>query len=353
MSEPKEAILTPHLPSLPKDTVTSRMPRSKLPVEPSMGDMQRNIDPDTENLMSEENYRSLNQKKRRLTGVRQSLHEDVPPKLEKSPGYSAQGSKLEKKFQKLREKDKQSDSINQNSNFLTLGMLVALSMVLLAMYMYHREPLMNTSQNLFDLYETELGKMRTKYVNQSTRFWTTFLSSLEPILTTDDPDLPAVIMLAVPTSQHSMGLCFAEHLAEVLNKLFVDKNTMPLKQYLDSSSLINLGEDEQKVKIDEIIKKIIVENKQRMVIVDQVEKLHPKSVIIFHGYCDNSEAVFKHIAIVFLLEIPTESNFSSDEEVYAYLFKLWDELGPGKTQALLSRMANNVAIMQKVDHFIC
>lgn len=258
--------------------------------------------------------------------------------------------KPEEKFQESTEKENLTD---QKSNIFPLGMLmIALLMAALAIYMYNRQTSATSPTALYDLYKAELQKMQSKYINQTDRFWTTFQSGVEPIFK-DDPDVPAVIMLAVPDDHRSMALCFTQHVAEVLNKILGDVNpSSTLFPLVDASKLDTLNADEQKLKIDEKIHKII-ESNQRTVIISGLEKLLPQSILIFHGFCDNSEAVFKNIAIIFMLQFPAESNFNTDEEVYAYLFKLWNELGPSKTKALLVRMANNVVIMQRVNHFIC
>lgn len=258
--------------------------------------------------------------------------------------------KPEEKFPESIEKENVTD---HKLHIFPLGMLmVALLMAALAVYMYNRQTSATSPTALYDSYKAELEKMQSKYINQTDRFWMTFQSGLEPIFK-DDPDVPAVILLAVPDDHNSMASCFTQHVAEVLNKILGDVNpSSTLASFVDASELDTLNADEQKLKIDEKIHKII-ESNQRTVIVSGLEKLLPQSILIFHGFCDNSEAVFKNIAIIFMLEFPAESNFNTDEEVYAYLFKLWNELGPSKTKALLVRMANNVAIMQRVNHFIC
>lgn len=293
---------------------------------------------------------------------------DVPPNLDKDDEPETLVIEEKKEFLKITERRKiipikknlkiSSDLTapkvykSNKSNFLIL--IIAGIVGLLAIYVCNRQrPATSEPTPQLISYEAELKKMQSKYVNQTDRFWTTFLASHEPILTTNDPDVPAVIMLTIPESHHHMALCFAQHHAEILNNLLGIKNLKSLRpSYVDGTELSPLDPDTQKVRLDKAIQNIYEKN-QRTVIINNLEKLHPESVRFFHGICDNLEAKYKDIAIIFILEVPEESKFTKDQDVYVYLYKLWSQLESGTINALLARMANNVAIMQTVDHFIC
>jgi len=65
-----------------------------------------------------------------------------------------------------------------------------------------------------------------------------------------------------------------------------------------------------------------------------------------HGICDNSNAPFKNIIIVIMLEVPSdEIEMTDDEIVEKTLYALWSDISIDTIASLLSRIANNVALV--------
>jgi len=63
---------------------------------------------------------------------------------------------------------------------------------------------------------------------------------------------------------------------------------------------------------------------------------------MLHAYCDNENAPYKNVTILTTVQMSSPANANSIEDV---LGDAWSELGNDKLPALLSRVANNIAIV--------
>jgi len=108
--------------------------------------------------------------------------------------------------------------------------------------------------------------------------------------------------------------------------------------------------DEFKEKMDVYLKEKF-EDDHRVAVIHQLELLPPPSALLFYSYCDDQNAPYKHVAIIFTVHLPFEPSLSlsqqeAEADINKYLLKeglLSDDRD--KVAALLSRIADTVALM--------
>ena len=193
-------------------------------------------------------------------------------------------------------------------------------------------------------YFKEIEKLKPNYSPQTDDFWNIIKSFPYFLLSQENPENPAVLLMVTPAGSLDPALQLSKQLAQTINN-FLDSHPKGL-HHVNGAILSTESPDVQKRMIDEQIRTMVDNHKQRVVVVVNLEKIDPKAIMIFHGYCDNSEAVYKNIAIILLLELPAGVQAKDNEDVYTHLSQIWGSLGKSRTQALFSRMANNIAILK-------
>ena len=93
------------------------------------------------------------------------------------------------------------------------------------------------------------------------------------------------------------------------------------------------------------------EDDNKVAVIHRLELLPPPSPLLFYSYCDDQNAPYKPVAILFTMHLPFEPRLSlssqeAEGSVNKYLLKeglLSDDMDEGV--ALLSRIADTVAVM--------
>ena len=221
--------------------------------------------------------------------------------------------------------------------------ILTLISILLYQFFYFIFPHQESSQTL-PQYFKKIEKLKPNYSPQTDDFWNIIKSFPYFLLSQENPEGPAVLLMVTPAGSLDPALQLSKQLAQTINN-FLDSHPKDL-HHVNGAILSTESPDVQKRMIDEQIRTMVDNHKQRVVVVVNLEKIDPKAIMIFHGYCDNSEAVYKNIAIILLLELPAGVQAKNNEDVYTHLSQIWGSLGKSRTQALFSRMANNIAILK-------
>lgn len=213
---------------------------------------------------------------------------------------------------------------------------------LLIKYLYSTFQYQESVQAL-PLYLKEVEKLKPIYSPQTDDFWNNIKSFPYSLLSEENPEGPAVLLMVAPAGGLNLSLQLTHQLAHILHKLL---NSSSKNLHVNGTSLTVESPDDQKMMIDKQIRNLVDNQGQKVVVVVNLEKIDPNAIMIFHAYCDNSEAVYKNIAIIFLLELPSGVYAKNNGNVYSYLSQIWSRLGKSRYQALFSRMANNIAILK-------
>ena len=154
-----------------------------------------------------------------------------------------------------------------------------------------------------------------------------------------------MFLLAAPPAAHEWVDCLAIKLAEMLDSRH--KNT--LARFHGEKEKAN-PPDQTKITMDNFLKeKIDVPHKA--VLIHHLELLPPPSQLLFHSYCDDQNAPYKHLAIIFTVHMPVEpspslSSKQAEESVKKYLsHDVWAKGGRNADTSLLSRVADTVVLM--------
>lgn len=198
-------------------------------------------------------------------------------------------------------------------------------------------------QPLLPQYLKEIESLKSNSDQQTDNFWNIIKSFPYDLLSEKNPNSPAVLLMVAPADGISRAFQLTQQIADTLNRILnSDSNYVPI---INGSDLVAQGPDEQKLMIDEQIRNFVENQKQRAVVVTNLEKIDPMAIMIFHAYCDNSEAVYKDIAIILLLELPAGVSSENEKNIFSHLTQIWSQLGKSTINALFTRLANNIAIL--------
>ncbi|XP_014779316.1 uncharacterized protein LOC106875615 [Octopus bimaculoides] len=207
------------------------------------------------------------------------------------------------------------------------------------------EPPVNPFKKLVQNIKT----LKNMFKTQSDRTWNILKSSTHHIITSEEPDRPAVIMMVLPNSKSEpMALCLAQHFSHDITKI-LNCHTATAASYpaINGAEYVNYEIGDQKIKLDNSIQNLI--KYHRSIIINHLEKFHSETVMYFHGLCDTTEAMYKQIAVIFLLETPYE--IKNEVELSLYLENLWSDIDHIRIKPLLSRLANNVIFLNEDESF--
>ena len=160
---------------------------------------------------------------------------------------------------------------------------------------------------------------------------------------------PVVLLLVGQPGQTNANDVGA-HVANMYARLYAQENVIRM----DGANLKSKPSESAKLDMDKQIKDGF-EGCARVVLITDVDKLPACSAILFHGYCDNSNAPVKDAVIVFTMTMAKElpagaSGQEIERDVLRQLETRWsqcpEEFPKHKIVAMQSRVANNIVILQ-------
>ena len=188
-------------------------------------------------------------------------------------------------------------------------------------------------------------ELQSSFANQTDRFWRIIKNRGVAHLNNTSPPQPLVLLLAAPPAAHRMVDCFAKKLAEGLDPEY--KRMLPMIDGREGRSYP--GEDTKK-KMDDLLIRSFKKG-HRAALVHHLELLPLPSPLLFYSYCDDQNAPYKHVAIIFTVHMPEEPDASlapkeAEGTVEKYLTEtVWAKEDNDAVTALLSRVADTVALM--------
>ena len=236
------------------------------------------------------------------------------------------------------ESERDSDEVKK------MGLLVGAVVCLVAIAVIYISPPVRVTKGGFDLAEdfgNGVDQLQLSFTNQTERFWKILKTRGSAHLKDNNPSQPLVLLLAAPPPAHAWVDCLATKLAEMLE--FKQKNNLAR---IDGADEKGYPGDKIKEKMDVYLKEKF-EDDHRVAVIHHLELLPPPSALLFYSYCDDQNAPYKHVAIIFTVHLPFEPRTQESEgSVNKYLLKeglLSDDID--KVVALLSRIADTVAVM--------
>ena len=242
-------------------------------------------------------------------------------------------------------------STKSPSRYLSLmGIFIVTAMACIVVAIYLGPP-KNDMKPDFDLekvFGNGLEELQLSFTNQTERFWKILRNRGKAHLRNKDPSQPLVFLLAAPPAAHEYVDCLAIKLAEML-----DPSHKRNLARIDGEKEKGNHPEQTKKKMDDFLKKKI-DARHRVVLIHHLELLPPPSPLLFHSYCDDQNAPYKELAIIFTVHMPVElspSLLPKEAEGSAEKY-LSDDVWANKASvdkdavaALLVRIADTVVLM--------
>ena len=156
-----------------------------------------------------------------------------------------------------------------------------------------------------------------------------------------------MFLLAAPPDAHDVIDCFATKLGGLLDP----ENVENLSKIVGQDHRGKQG-DATKKALDKILCDTFEKGK-KVALAQQLNLLPPPSPMIFHSYCDDQNAQYKHAALIFTVHLPcnpdpTLTPVEAEGTVEKYLSEeVWVDspYDQDKIAALLSRIADTVLLV--------
>ena len=224
---------------------------------------------------------------------------------------------------------------------VAIAIAIAIASVFLAVF----KPEMKSDFDLVTIFENGVDELQQSFTNQTERFWMILKNRGLAHLRNKHPTQPLVFLLAAPPPAHEWVDCLATNLAEKL-----DPKRKRNLATIDGNQEKGNSADKTKEKMDEILEEKFKAG-HRVALIHHLELLPPPSPLLFYSYCDDQNAPYKHVTIIFTTNLPDEpsSSLSPKEAegiVEEYLAnEVWSKVDKDAVSALVSRIATTVALM--------
>ena len=195
------------------------------------------------------------------------------------------------------------------------------------------------------IFENKIKELQSSFTNQTDRFWRILKNRGLAHLKNASPSQPLVLLLAAPPAAHSIVDCFARKLAEAL-----DPEHKGILATIDGREERSYPGEKAKKRMDDLLIRSFKKG-QRAALVHQLELLPLPAPLLFHSYCDDHNAPYKHVAIIFTVHLPVEPDASlepkeAERTVEKYLAEeVWAKENKDAVADLLIRVADTVALM--------
>ncbi|XP_072016558.1 torsin-1A-interacting protein 1-like [Amphiura filiformis] len=216
---------------------------------------------------------------------------------------------------------------------------------------------MVTPNEKLELFLSKLNELKSRFPSQSDRFWSVIasapMSHFKSAVAGDIPDRPVVVMLAGQPGTSVTTACIAGQLGQLYTTGLGGLGHRIEPVLVNGSDFANVNHDSTKRSIDSQFR-YGFDRKSKAAIVHQFDKLPSCSALLFHSYCENDNAPYTDVAIILTLELDSHVytiRKEVDRLVNEHLAKHWSSCPEfeerGKIEAMLSRVANNIALVAK------
>ena len=251
--------------------------------------------------------------------------------------------KGEKSASERRQVPSSMDEHHVNVNIIVL--IVAFMLIIVAIIFGSREPEIETDFDFPKIFANKIVELQSSFTNQTDRFWRILKNRGLAHLRNASPPQPLVLLLAAPPAAHSTVDCLARKFAVAL-----DPEHRRMLATIDGREERSLPGEKAKKEIDEFLIKRFKEG-HRVALVHQLELLPLPAPLLFHSYCDDQNAPYKHVAIIFTVHLPVEPDASlepkeAERTVEKYLAdEVWAKENKDAVADLLIRVTDTVALM--------
>ena len=235
--------------------------------------------------------------------------------------------------------------------------LVIISTLAVAVVLKYDDVRMRTTSSRKSRLERHMEKLKVQFPSQTFRFWNVLGgASLGHVHHPSNLERPIVVLLAGTTESALTMRCLANKVAAMFDDMF---QTSVSPMYIKGTSFVQMNSDEAKIRIDKKLKTGFAAG-GRTAVVHNIDNIPPCSILLFHSFCENENAPYKDAAFILTLQLGADDVDLDDLKPRAidalvsdHLKTRWDgcpeDLPPDKQDALLSRVANNIARVKAED----
>ena len=204
-------------------------------------------------------------------------------------------------------------------------------------------PQPSARQLWYERFMSEFKTMRASHPSQDDRFWRTIGVAIKRVVQNEDCSSPAVVIIAANSDMYSNAL----NITREISKLVSSTRGQTKFHFVVNAKaeLMHLPGDEAKEQLDKILQRHF-EHGRRVAVVSHLEALPWQAASMLHSYCDHESANYKDAIFLAAVEIPSTQPLVASI-VEDFLEEQWKGYGLDNVKALLSRVANNIAIFHE------
>ncbi|XP_033127164.1 torsin-1A-interacting protein 2-like [Anneissia japonica] len=195
-------------------------------------------------------------------------------------------------------------------------------------------------------FKDKIVSIRSLFPKQTPYFWKLIGSVSEDVIVSKNPKRPAVILLAGGPDAHQTLDNLASNLSTSYSHLEGISNVIKI----DGILYKNTDPHDTKRLIDEELENGFNTGKQ-VAIIHHFESIPAEASMIFHSYCENDNAPFKRVVIIFTVHMKENLNLQdsitiNQKKVEQHLESQWkDAVDKDHIEAMFSRVATAVAFV--------
>ena len=184
--------------------------------------------------------------------------------------------------------------------------------------------------------------LKNKFPDQDRRLWKTFNATAKRIIIDEHPIQPAVFLIASTKSTYEEADCLALQFSRVITKAFQSYDPVYVNVSAEYRSITSA---DAKIVLERSLKNGF-DGGSKSAVITNLEDLQGDTAMLLHAFCDNENAPYTKVVILFTIHI--DENAITEGGVEEYLTKIWrKQLNIDDIGALLSRVANNIVIVRK------
>ena len=308
----------------------------------------------TEGKSGGDNQRGKNKHVRESVNIAPAKQELTNPDLKEgienqTTDEEKSGSERDRQLKFIHSSNPSTKSQSRYLSLMGIFLVTAMACIVVAIYLGPpNNDMMKPDFDLEKVFGNGLEELQLSFTNQTERFWKILRNRGKAHLRNKDPSQPLVFLVAAPPAAHEYVDCLAIKLAEML-----DPSHKRNLARIDGEKEKGNPPEQTKKKMDDFLKKKI-DALHRVVLIHHLELLPPPSPLLFHSYCDDQNAPYKHLTIIFTVHMPVELSPSllpkeAEGSAEKYLSSdVWANkasVDKDAVAALLVRIADTVVLM--------
>ena len=194
------------------------------------------------------------------------------------------------------------------------------------------------------MFDYTMSKVQSNFPGEGGRFWSSIFAPIRRIIQENSPSRPAVVLIATMMPNRVTSECLSREVASQFDALYGLHDNTDTYITIEAEHLMSLDPDEAKTHMDQDLSDNY-QGRHIVAVIHDLGSLPATAATLLHAYCDHESAHFKNVVLLATAYLEPGIALCTDE-VEAYLYEVWQELEEDVLKPLISRIANNIAIME-------